>query len=73
LMKKKVVDLEVMFIRFVGAEIDERSHVAAACFVLRRNYDGLRACLIRGAHRIEGLVQCSYALTLRLFATRSAL
>ena len=30
--KKKVVDLEVMFIRFVGAEIDERSHVAAGLF-----------------------------------------
>src|SRR5437870_3398513 len=25
--KKQAVDLEVMFIRFVGAEIDERSHV----------------------------------------------
>ena len=30
--KKEVVDLEVMFIRFVGAEIDERSHVAAGLF-----------------------------------------
>ena len=30
--KKAVMDLEVMFIRFVGAEIDERSHVAAGLF-----------------------------------------
>jgi hypothetical protein len=26
------VDFEIMFIRFVGAEVDERSHVAAGLF-----------------------------------------
>jgi hypothetical protein len=30
--KKEVVGFEDMFIRFVGAEIDERSHVAAGLF-----------------------------------------
>src|SRR5712691_6157676 len=30
--KKEVGDLEVMFIRFVGAEIDEHAHVAAGLF-----------------------------------------
>src|SRR6266566_5016581 len=30
--KKQAVDFEVMFIRFVGAEIDERSHVSAGLF-----------------------------------------
>ena len=30
--KKEVVDLEVMFIRFVSAEIDEHAHVAAGLF-----------------------------------------
>ena len=30
--EKEVMDLRVMFIRFVSAEIDERSHVAAGLF-----------------------------------------
>jgi hypothetical protein len=49
--KKEVVDLEVRFIRFVGAEVDERSQVAAGLFVLRRNCDGPTVCLITNSTR----------------------
>ena len=54
--KKQAVDFEVMFIRFVGAETDERSHVSAGLFCAASQSQVMPIKVTRA----QGNEQCNY-------------
>ena len=56
--KKQAVDFEVMFIRFVGAEVDERSHVSTGLFCAASQSQVMPIKV--KVTRAQGNEQCNY-------------
>ena len=54
--KKQAVDFEVVFIRFVGAEVDERSQVSAGLFCAASQSQVMPIKVTRA----QGNEQCNY-------------